>query len=82
MSRRNPRRTTRRGRETPLRFLSAPAWLQQYLERHGPTKVNAVLKFGTLQGFTVAELHRAAAKLNIEVAPGGPGENCQYWRLT
>jgi hypothetical protein len=79
--RHHPRKTTGKGRAIPLRILGAPGWLRHYLERHGQTKLDTVEKHAVLQGFTVAELHRAAATLAVEEVPGGPGETCKYWRI-
>lgn len=82
--RHHPRRMPTRGRhavrELP-EILDAPTWLQRYLTRHGPTvKVSSAVKYGCIAGFTPGELHKAAAKLAVEVY-GEPGESARYWRL-
>lgn len=78
------RKTLGRGRQIPLHYLSAPAWLEQYIKKHGPSvKVAAAIKYGHIAGFSSAELHRAAARLAIECygEPGEFGESARYWRL-
>ena len=81
MTRKNTRKTLGRGREIPLHFLSPQAWLQQYISKHGPSvKIETVLKYGCIAGFSAAELHRAAATLAV-ICYGEPGESARYWRL-
>jgi hypothetical protein len=81
MTRRRPRQHPLEGQQVPLRIKTAPRWLREYLTKHGPSKVNTVLKYGVLRGFTVPEIHKAAAQLNIEAYHGSDGQNVDYWRL-
>ena len=69
------------GQQISLQALTATGWLHQYIEKHGPSvKIATVEKYATLRGFTLAEIHRAAATLAIECY-GEPGETAKYWRL-
>lgn len=65
-----------------LRDLSPQSWLGHYIDVYGPSvKIDAAVKYGNLNGWSAAELHRAAATMNLETVYGEPGvESTRYWR--
>jgi hypothetical protein len=58
----------RGGSDLPRRIIDAPTWVRQYLEHHGPTPVNDVLRAGLLHGFAV--------RIFIKPPPRCPWRTC------